>query len=152
MRKLETAHAHLIRNERSRLGKIVFVALIFTALFLASTLSAHAADLRAEITTPVAISGQIFDGGRVELVSSGQSNLKALLIDGQEVALVFRHTIDRLPQSAHADFLVRLDAQGVSHLIGITWKSAHTGRSEQRLFRIAVVAPTKQFAIASLRH
>lgn len=110
-------------------------------ILCASTMAfASAADLRATIDSKIAVSGVVFDGGRVELAPSGRGNLHSLLINGSEVALVFRHVTDRLPTNSDARFLVRMDEEGVSHLIGITWTSPRTGRSEQRLFRIAAVA------------
>ncbi|HHN73939.1 MAG TPA: hypothetical protein ENK10_01795 [Acidobacteria bacterium] len=117
-----------------------------------SLLPAAALELRAEVDQPVAISSQVFGGGVVEISPIAQGNTHAVLIDGQVVALVFRHAIDRVPRDAtRTDLAFRVDRQGVWHLVGLRWKSPDTGRTEERLFRFARVAPGQATLSASRR-
>ncbi len=100
-----------------------------------------AADLVTTVDQPVAISGQIFEAGRVEIAPSAQGNLQAVLVNGRQVALVFRHAVDRLPAGANATLMFRYDEQDVAHLVGLEWTDPRTGYQQRRLFRIAAVSP-----------
>ncbi|MDQ7008060.1 MAG: hypothetical protein Q9Q40_12580 [Acidobacteriota bacterium] len=127
---MKTRHAH-------GLGWL-FPLLIVLGL---SLLPASALELKAQVDQPLAIGQQVFSAGTVEISPTAQGNTHAVLIDGQVVALVFRHTIDRVPRDADSYGLAfRVDRQGLWHLVGLRWTAADTGRTEERLFRFARIS------------
>ena len=130
-----------MRNSQKSTKQTLFQIALATTLALCLTATAQAADIRTDINAPIMVGGHLFDGGRLELAPAAQDNLMAVLIDGQQVALVFRHTVDRLPSDVPASFLLRADLDGNQHLLGVYWTDSRSGRTEQRLFRIAAVAP-----------
>lgn len=128
---------------QTTLTKTLCRSLILVALTLIAG-SAFAADLTVSMDQPVAVADHVFDAGRVELAPASQANLQAVLINGREVALIFRHAADRLPDGGDATFLFRQDEQGVAHLMGVQWTDPVSGRQQRRLFRVAAVVSSSR--------
>jgi hypothetical protein len=99
-----------------------------------------AASLGAEIPGPVVIGNQLFAGGAVLLRPVGTGNLVQVLIDGRPVASVFRDgSVSRLP-GATSRLVLRQDARGLTHLVGLRHGSHATTRSAHQPLRVATLA------------
>ena len=125
------------------LSKTLCRILILVALTL-TVGGAFAGDLATSMNQQIAVANHVFEAGRVELAPASQANMQAVLINGREVALIFRHATDRMPEGGDATFLFRQDEQGVAHLVGVQWTDPVSGRRQRRLFRVAAVVSSSR--------
>lgn len=93
-------------------------AIAFFGVLLSGT-SAQAGAVRGYIDGPVVIGDQIFPGGAVEVQAVGRGDLLAVSLDGRRVALVFRQMQGQMFISGHGHLVLRRDARGLHHLIGL---------------------------------
>jgi hypothetical protein len=98
-------------------------ALVFATVLCSAV--AQAGTIRAYIDGPVVIGGQVFSGGSLELTRIGQSDLVAITLDGQRVALAFRETPGAIPSVGHTHIVLERDARGLHHLVGFRVASSN---------------------------
>jgi len=117
------------------------IAMLALGLAAAAAGSAQAAaSLGAEITGPVVIGDQLFAGGEVLLRPVGTGSLLQVLIDGRPVASVFRDgSTGRAPASS-SRLVLRQDARGLTHLVGVRRGSPASTRLAHQPLHVATVA------------
>ncbi|GEM_PF-4524736 len=116
------------------------VAFILLAVCVGLPVSAAAGPITENLDAPIVIGNTAFEPGTLVLAPATVGNVQSVMIDGRQVATVFRHAADRVPAAAVARFVFRADEQGNLHLVGLRWSDPQTGRTEERHFRIAAVA------------
>jgi hypothetical protein len=117
------------------------IAVLALGLGAAAGPSQAAASLGAEIAGPVVIGNQLFAGGAVLLRPVGTGSLVQVLIDGRPVASVFRDGSAGRAADASSRLVLREDARGLTHLVGVRQGSPASTRSAHRPLRVATVAP-----------
>lgn len=116
------------------------IAVLALGLAAGAGSSQAAASLGAEIAGPVVIGDQLFSGGEVLLRPVGTGSLVQVLIDGRPVASVFRDgSAGRAPGSS-SRLVLRQDARGLTHLVGVRRGSPASTRSAHQSLRVAAVA------------
>lgn len=116
------------------------IAVLALGLAAGAGSSQAAASLGAEIAGPVVIGDQLFSGGEVLLRPVGTGSLVQVLIDGRPVASVFRDgSAGRAPGSS-SRLVLRQDARGLTHLVGVRHGSPASTRSAHQSLRVAAVA------------
>ncbi len=116
------------------------MAMLTLALAAASVPAQAASSLGAEIAGPVVIGDQLFAGGAVVLRPVGTGSLVQVLIDGRPVASVFRDGRLGRATRTSSHLVLRQDARGLTHLVGLH-QSAPAAGSSPRALRVATVVP-----------
>jgi hypothetical protein len=115
------------------------MAMLMLALAAAFAPALAASSLRAEIPGPVVIGDQLFAGGAVMLRPVGTGSLVQVLIDGRPVASLFRDGRLGRTTGASSHLVLRQDARGLTHLVGLH-QGAPAAGSAPRALRVATVA------------
>ncbi len=122
--------------------KIAAFALACAATLALAMPTALAESYSAHVEGPVVIDGQVFSGGHLELRTVGRGNqLWALLLDGEQVALLFRGTDGWKPAGTRAALVFQVDRRGLAHLAGIEYRGAGGAEPLYRPLRVAAVSP-----------
>ncbi len=122
--------------------KIAAFALACAATLALAMPTALAESYSAHVDGPVVIDGHVFSGGHLELRTVGRGDqLWALLLDGRQVALLFRDTDGWKPAGTHAALVFQVDRRGLAHLSGIEYRGVQGTEPLYRPLRVATVSP-----------
>ncbi|MCU0229850.1 MAG: hypothetical protein MUC67_00585 [Acidobacteria bacterium] len=125
-------------NARTTLHRIAILTL---ALAAAPAATEAAASLGADVTGPVVIGDQLFAGGTVVLRPVGTGSLVQVLIDGRPVASLFRDGATGRAIGSSSRLVLRADARGLTHLVGVREGAPLPNHTAHRALRVATVAP-----------
>jgi hypothetical protein len=117
------------------------IAVLSLALVAATGATHAAASLGADVTGPVVIGDQLFAGGTVVLRPVGTGSLVQVLIDGRPVASLFSDGSAGRAIGSSSQLVLRADARGLTHLVGVREGAPVTNHTAHRALRVATVAP-----------
>lgn len=119
--------------------ELIIIGLVMVAVVAWAT-PALAGGIRAQINEPLVIGDQIFLGGEMTLQPVSRGNLLSVMLDGRQVALLFRHDRGSWTTDSKPMLVFHRNELGLLHFVGIRFRNVEGTDTRTLTVQIATVA------------
>lgn len=121
-------------------SKKSILPLMMLAVAVALATPALAGGIRAQINEPLIIGDQVFLGGEMIIQPVSRANLLSVMLDGRQVALLFRHDRGSWTTDSKPLLVFHRHEDGMLRFVGIRFRNLEGTDTRTMTVQIAAVA------------